>query len=378
MNRSKFFLSVFIMSIFVMTSFLISADNIDTVYAKSITDWQNELDELSKESSELRDKVNDLNGRVEDQVAYRDVLNKEIDTINGSIFATQREIDQVNTYIKGLEQEIENSLNLFKNRLKAMYMADKGSILSSLLSNETFTEYLIYVDSMKRIADYDNKLIEDLTETKRKMEEKKKQVEEQKLSLDRQKIALSQKKQESERIAYELSQQRDKTQKEIRELSQEMAKASNAIEFLIQQESGDGQFVGGTYLYPVTGYYRISSSYGPRIIQGVNDFHTGLDFPAPSGTPILAANSGKVIAVNETSGGYKGGYGKHIIIDHGGKQSTLYAHMSGFNVKVGQYVSRGQVVGYVGSTGWSTGPHLHLEVRINGKHTNPLPYLKKQ
>ena len=130
-----------------------------------------------------------------------------------------------------------------------------------------------------------------------------------------------------------------------------------------------------TFILPVSGA-RISSPYGSRIhpIFHTKIFHTGIDYAVPHGTPIKASNAGKVIY-----SGWYGGYGKVVILDHGSctgaPTTTLYAHMSKQNVSVGDNVTRGQIIGYVGSTGYSTGPHVHFEVRINGKHVNPNKYL---
>jgi murein DD-endopeptidase MepM/ murein hydrolase activator NlpD len=117
---------------------------------------------------------------------------------------------------------------------------------------------------------------------------------------------------------------------------------------------------------------RAGSGFGFRVhpIFGTRRMHTGIDFGAPSGTPIFAAESGVVF-----SAGTRGGYGNATVIDHGGGISTLYAHQSRFGVSAGQQVTRGQVIGYVGSTGYSTGPHLHFEVRISGSPVDPAPYL---
>jgi murein DD-endopeptidase MepM/ murein hydrolase activator NlpD len=136
------------------------------------------------------------------------------------------------------------------------------------------------------------------------------------------------------------------------------------------------EYVGGEYLFPVPGYTIGSedgSKFGMRMhpILKVQRRHNGVDSPAPTGTPIVAANSGTVIVVERHSS-----YGNYVVIDHGGGQATLYAHMSKFNKKVNATVKRGDTIGYVGSTGLSTGPHLHFEIIINGKPQDPGPYLR--
>ena len=137
---------------------------------------------------------------------------------------------------------------------------------------------------------------------------------------------------------------------------------------LDDENSGNSQ--GETFLRPTSGH--VTSEYGPRIhpISGQSGFHTGIDLASPSGTPIKASKSGTVVY-----SGWQGGYGQVVIIDHGGGYRTLYAHCSKLNVVKNQKVSRGQTVALVGSTGNSTGPHLHFEVRVNNKHQNPRKYV---
>ena len=154
-------------------------------------------------------------------------------------------------------------------------------------------------------------------------------------------------------------QESAKIEKEI----QSMSTASSVV------YNGNGQFG-----WPLPGYSVGSGSgskFGMRVhpVTGVYKLHTGVDIPAPSGTPIYAAEAGKVITAS-----YKGAYGNCVIIDHGGSYSTLYGHQSRIAVSVGETVSRGQVIGYVGTTGYSTGNHLHFEVRVNGTPQNPLSY----
>ena len=156
----------------------------------------------------------------------------------------------------------------------------------------------------------------------------------------------------------------------------ELARQSMIIQGLIAKNDKTSTVVGatGAFLRPCAG--RITSYFGYRKHPIFNRtiYHSGVDIGAPMGTPIKAANSGKVIYT-----GWYGGYGNVVIIDHGKMQgrptSTLYAHQSSIAVSKGQNVSKGQVIGYVGSTGYSTGPHLHFEVRINGKPVNPLNYI---
>jgi murein DD-endopeptidase MepM/ murein hydrolase activator NlpD len=154
---------------------------------------------------------------------------------------------------------------------------------------------------------------------------------------------------------------------------EELERASAEAEAMILRLQGKGGSIGtGTYTWPAPGYRNITSSYGMRYhpILKVNKLHTGIDIGAPSGAKIVAADSGTVIY-----SGWLGAYGNAIIIDHGAGISTLYGHQSARLVSVGAKVTKGQTIGKVGSTGWSTGPHLHFEVRKNGNPINPRSYV---
>ncbi len=153
----------------------------------------------------------------------------------------------------------------------------------------------------------------------------------------------------------------------------EQQRASEEItELLRRRGSGGVQISGRGSLSAPLGNPVVTSTFGYRVHPIFNDrrLHTGLDFRASSGTPIMAARSGEVVFA-----GWRGGYGNCTIIDHGGGLATLYAHQSAIRVAAGDVVSRGQVIGAAGSTGYATGPHLHYEVRVNGVPADPLPYL---
>ena len=168
-----------------------------------------------------------------------------------------------------------------------------------------------------------------------------------------------------------MSDQEKSIQEKIDEYNTRFAEI-NAEILAIARDGIDTQYIGGELAWPVPGYTRISSKYGMRThpITGVYKLHTGVDISAPLGANFIAANDGIV-----TKAGYNSAYGNMVIIDHGGGVSTLYAHGSEILVQVGQVVKRGESILKVGSTGYSTGPHAHFEVRLNGVVTDPMPYI---
>lgn len=220
-----------------------------------------------------------------------------------------------------------------------------------------------------------------------RISEQKEQLEFAKLELKRQKKELNTTVEESENKAVSLENMRVISNSYIAQLSAEEAEYTNSIvemqteikkveaEILTAARMNIGyDYVGGEMAWPVPGYTLITSPYGMRThpITGVYKLHTGTDISAPMGTDFIAANDG-VVAKAE----YNYAYGNMVMINHGGGVSTLYAHGSQILVEVGQSVTRGEPVLKVGSTGYSTGPHAHFEVRINGQYTDPMPYITK-
>ncbi|MGB9613697.1 MAG: murein hydrolase activator EnvC family protein, partial [Candidatus Margulisiibacteriota bacterium] len=185
-----------------------------------------------------------------------------------------------------------------------------------------------------------------------------------------QKGKIAQQAEEKKKVYKELEERRAEYEKKISELE----RSSRELEILIQKKMAERAKAGlrahgsGVLIWPLQG--RITSRFGEIRRWGGGYRHTGIDIAAPYGSPIMAADAGEVIFA-----GWWDGYGKAIVIDHGKGRSTVYAHLSRIYVKVGETILKGQTIGLEGSTGYSTGPHLHFEVRINGVPVNPMPYL---
>jgi murein DD-endopeptidase MepM/ murein hydrolase activator NlpD len=231
---------------------------------------------------------------------------------------------------------------------------------------------------MSRLAKMDMELIEVVKEEIKVTQDKKNQVLVKKETLL--KLQDEENKQREElRIASsrqkELYKNISTEKKEIESALEDLEKESQKIEEELLRLNPNTQYLGsGKYTWPTPGYSRITSAYGMRRhpILKTNRMHTGVDIGAPYGVTIVSVDHGQVVKV-----GWYGGYGRVVMIDHGRGIVTMYAHTSASLVNVGDAVKKGQGIAKIGTTGWSTGPHLHFEVRVNGKHANPMNYIKK-
>ena len=251
-------------------------------------------------------------------------------------------------------------------------------ILDLLISTKSISQFLDRIYYQNLIIQSDKKKMRLLKSEARKVAVVKQKLETERKQLTKLVKTIDKENKSIERTIRQNKKMIDKLQRDRRayeRAERELQRQSDNLATMISKTTKDsGVVVTGGFLMPVTG--RISSPYGWRThpVFKSRKFHTGIDIAAAMGTPIKASNAGKVIY-----SGWYGGYGRVVILDHGSctgaPTTTLYAHMSKEKVVVGQNVTRGQTIGLVGSTGYSTGPHLHFEVRINGKHQNPRNFL---
>lgn len=365
-----------------------SADEISDA-KDTIKDLNNKYSELEKQQKDLQNKIDKAKNEKEKQLAIKEkttqeitILKSQIAVLNEKITVMENEIAAKIEHINSLTKDIAESYDLFKQRMRALYMTDNTTKLGLILGADSYGDYLSGAETAKRVAAHDKSLIESLNKDKD-------EVEHAKAELDEAQLALESTKASAEAKNKELNNKLSVTNEEIQNLSdmekeflankttlqKQMKEVQAEIDDVYKQiEALEEDYVGGAFMYPVPGYRNITSYYGWRF--GGTDYHTGVDFSGPSvyGKSVVASNSG-VISYVQTTYVAGRGYGKYIIVDHGGGYSTLYGHLSAISVSKGARVAKGQKIGEVGSTGWSTGPHLHFEIRINGKHQNPLNFL---
>jgi murein DD-endopeptidase MepM/ murein hydrolase activator NlpD len=360
--------------------------------AKAVT--QSDIDKLKKELSSLsadkkdiKSRISSLSGKKATQEETRKnidqeltITEQEIDVLIQLIEELNRDLEEKTIQLNEAAAKVEEQYALLTQRMRATYEAGDLSYLEVLLSSRSYTSFLTNMDVVSNILEYDKNLLEELTATLKQIEEAKAALEAAKadqeatkLELDERQRELEQKRTESDKMISELKANVSAYEAELKKAEKE----EQAIQQMINQmmkEMSKTQYVGGTFTWPVPGVTRITDTFGPRIhpVTGRKSTHTGIDIAAPYGKKVVAANGGTVIIA-----GYNYAYGNYVVIDHGGGYSTLYGHMSKLATKKGAGVDKGQTIGYVGSTGLSTGNHLHFEIRKNGTAINPLNYFKK-
>ena len=355
-----------------------------------IDDLNNQYEELEEQQKEIQAQINAAKSEKDKYLAEKNQLNGQIDNTQAQINVLTDKITLLdnmiaanNASIAGLEEEIDKDYEIFRQRARASYMSGDSSTISLLLGADNFSDFLMKADITARVAENDREIIAGLEANIAELEKLQQENEANKADLNDSKGTLDEKKQQLNGQVTQIQGQIediDALQKEYQankaEIDKMMAQVQREINDIYASYESQGEYTGGVMTWPVPGYTGITSYYGWRFNN--TDFHTGIDISGSNiyGRNIVAAADGVVIKAQQTY--VQGvGYGRYLLIDHGGNISTLYGHTSQLLVSEGDHVTRGQAIAKVGSTGWSTGPHLHFEVRENGTAVNPLSgYLK--
>ncbi len=351
----------------------------------------------STEADNIRKEYNDLQQQINGKREEMNNLKKELDKIKGQKASTQKQknlLDQRNAALTDeiglLEQQIditarsiaanealeEQQTELFHKQVRAEEEQGTLSYWSVLFKATSFSDLISRIDFINEIARYNKKVISDLQEIRQELADDKAALEQQSEELTASKQELEGQISESMKLLAEYIKTEEGKQAEYDAIKAE----EEALDDLIAAAEAKARELGmddiagtvGGYVWPCNGIRWITSKFGGRNSPGGigSTNHKGVDIGTPMGTPVLAAKAGKV-----TWASSNGGYGQCVIISHGKGNSTLYGHLSGYNVKVGDMVSQGQVIAYSGNTGNSTGPHLHFGIMENDSWVDPLTYL---
>ena len=381
-------------------------------YQQNKQNAQNALQQTQQKQKTITEEISQLD---KSAAAARD----ELERVNAQLEKTQKNLEQAQRDLEEATQKKESQMATFRERVKFIHENGSVGYLKAIMQADSITDMISRAEYIHQIMDYDKNTLEELKRNQSIIEAKEKEIT---IERDEISVLVAQQKQKSDELEQKLAEKQkvseqyrqdaQKYEEEVKSWEQASAEVerlineanrkaaeeakrraaeeakkkaaaqqssrSNASTSSSSSSSGGGAamgnvtYTGGQFSWPVPGRSYISSGYGyrNRPIGSGREFHTGYDIPAPTGTNIVAAAGGTVITA-----GYVNGFGYTVMINHGGGLVTLYGHNSKLLVSVGDQVSKGQAIAKCGSTGNSTGPHCHFEVRKNGKHTSPAPYL---
>ena len=354
--------------------------------AETLSEKQQQVQERREEAEQKLTYVQeDLSAAIvkiqelDDQIRQSE---SEIESLNGEVENLETQIEELTTKIEQVEKNYNDNEALLEERLVTMYEVGETKYLDILFNSAGIMDFLSNYYIIQQMIESDTILLDEIEQEKEEIEKSKNSLEEQKASIKLKKAKKEQlavitqnNKTLKEQAVANLSEEEIQLQQKIEEYKSEESKIEALIKLATNEYEYTGDYTGGVMAWPIakSGTY-ITSAYGVREhpIQGVIKQHTGIDIGnAGFGAPVIAAADGIV-----TMAGYYGGYGNCVIINHGNGISTLYGHGQKILTEVGKEVKKGDLILEVGSTGNSTGPHLHFEVRINCSCVDPMPYLQ--
>lgn len=370
-SRFAMIVAILLMLTFAVETSLASAATLSQI-RNNIKNKQQELNESRAKEKSLGDQVNSLEQQINSK-------QSDIDELEASISEAQAKLETLEEELAAAEEKVNTQNENLNARLRNMYKNGSVGFIDVLMDSGSFSEFLNNLSLVEKVYTSDQDVLEELQKAYDEIDAKKKEIEtlqaelsESKSTMEEQKSSLEADKASVEKKKSEIAADSAETQRELDKLEADAQALTSSIRNS-GSSSSSSKYNGGIMAWPVPSCHTVSSGYGGRIhpTTGKYKFHGGLDIPGSYGSAIVAANSGKVI----WAGNRGDSYGNYVIIDHGGGVSTLYGHSSKVLVSTGQSVSRGQRIANVGSTGRSTGPHCHFEVRINGSRVNPNPYV---
>lgn len=374
-NRKTIYLLLALILIF-NYAVVFADNNLNGLKKKQKTTIQ-EIDKKKKEINDLQGKTKNVQSQIEQLDKEMEEAAKELEIVKQELDKLNKSINTITKELEEAEAKIKNKQDAFNSRLRVMYKNGNVGYLEVLLSSADIRDFLSRKQMIQSVADYDVELLKYMKEQRNIIEKKKVELQAQKASVEATRSKLSARKadlQRASRAKEVLMGQLKKDLKTAEQQHDQLNKLAKDIESqIVKLQRVEGPYSGGAMNWPVPGHTRVSSYFGYRIhpLFNTKKLHTGIDIPAPTGTTVVAAADGTVIY-----SGTLGGYGKTIMIDHGGGIVTLYGHNSSLTVSEGTQVSKGSAIARVGSTGFSTGPHSHFEVRKNGSYIDPIPWLK--
>ena len=400
MHKKTIRLIAIILAIVLAASVLVGAlaSMARAVSQSEIDDLKKKKEEIEQQSNEIESKIDSLEYEQMNAIAKKKVLDEQIVITQDLILNLEEQIAIYDGLIEEKEQEViaaqereDQQYSLYKERVRAMEENGTISYFEIIFGAKSFSDLLSRIDLINEIMTYDETVYDAYVAAKEETVQAKEELEE---ANDLQKAAKSEQEareadlqvkiDEANALIAKLQSNIENYQEEYNQLQDEEAKLQKEINSMVEELNrqaallevgieGDG-VAYGQFIWPSASSRYVTSLFGTRLhpIYHTYRTHSGVDIGASYGTNVLAADGGTV-----TTATYNSAYGNYVIINHGNGTSTLYGHMSKLLVNAGQSVSQGQVIGLVGSTGLSTGPHLHFEIYVGGSRVNPLNYFPK-
>ena len=350
---------------------------------------QNNLTDVKKLKEQLEKSKQDLAVYVQELDADLTAIQEKINELNDLITEKEKEIEDKTAELEEAQRVQQEQYEAMKTRIKFMYERGDTIYMELIFSSNSFGDVLNKADYIQMLSEYDRKLLDEyvahanyVSLCKESLEEEKEVLDEAKAAVEKEEASLNELIDAKENEMYKMSSDIQSKEQAIKEYEADIAEQNEtikALEAIVAEErkklaaEQGRRYDGGVFAWPAPSYTRISDDYGNRThpILGTQQFHNGTDMAAPGGSAILAAYDGKVVAA-----AYSGSMGNYIMIDHGDSLYTIYMHASALYVSKGQEVKRGDKIAAVGSTGRSTGNHLHFSVRLNGSYVSPWSYLR--
>lgn len=385
MKRRKLLLSV--TAVVLAVAFLLSLAA--SFFSSSAASLSQRLAEAQSQKKAAEKELSDILSQKKTAENDRASVENDIEKLTCEIIAVQSEISSAEALLSSKKAELaeaeeacDRQFDSFKTRARIMYENGPSTYIEILFSSGSFSEFLSSLEIISKLLEYDNKVLnerkvvrEEISAQKAEIEVLLDELETRRQTLDEMQSALNVKKQSQNTLIAQLSDKENALKKQVEEQTAEENRIQSLINQAISSEStspAKSASSTGVMQWPCPSTKRITSYFSTRQhpIDGVTKMHNGIDIAGYLGVDIVAADGGTVLFAGNSSS-----YGKYIVISHGNGITTLYAHCSQLIVSAGASVSKGQVIAKVGSTGKSTGPHLHFEVSVNGTRKNPLDYV---
>lgn len=356
---------------------------------KRIANSQSIIDNIAANKKKLQNTINNLKKLKDDTQEYIEELDKSLESLVDELNITlqnienkQLEINVTNDMLSAAKIDEEKQYASMKMRIKFFYEKGEVSVLESILTGDNLEDILTKTEYIQSITDYDRRKLDELVEIKNNIIKYETQLENEKSELLLLKEEELAQKENIEKLIEEKTKELEDTKSKINTSNAELKKLQAeqkkqeaeiaAIEKAILARGNSKRVLSGGLIWPCPSSKRITSNFGKRTspTKGASTYHEGIDIGATTGSDVLAAASGEIVISK-----YSYSAGNYIMIDHGSGIFTIYMHLSKRLYEVGKEVSQGQKIGEVGSTGYSTGPHLHFGIRKNGSYVNPLTFV---